>query len=130
MSATSSMAGSESVQQFIEGRLDRLPDLLGQVRVNGRGRRRGMAENGLDDPQVDLGLQQMSGETVTQRMNMRGFGHAALLEGPTKGPLQSGAGDRAALLLHAVFETLTGDRREQPEWRTMPGPELAQLVEG
>jgi hypothetical protein len=54
-------AGSESVGQLVNGGLDRLAHLLGQVRIKGGGRRRGVAQDILDYPQINASLQQMSG---------------------------------------------------------------------
>ena len=54
MSATSILGGgSQTVHQFIDGRVDRVADLLGQMRVKGRGVGRGMAEDVLNHPQID-----------------------------------------------------------------------------
>src|SRR5207249_4020839 len=120
MSATSIMNGGglQSVHQLIDRRLDRLAHLLGQVRIDGGGGRGGMTQNALDDAQVDGRFQQVRGKGVTQRMYVGGLAHTALLEGATEGALQSAAGDRSDVVLHAVAHSVTGDRGEQPSGRT------------
>src|SRR5204862_8312174 len=122
---TSIMSGLlESLHQVVDGRGHRVSHLLGQVRVKSRGRGGGMTENVLNDAQVDPGFKEMGGHTVAQRMDVGGFAHAALLQGAAKGPLQSAAGDRAAIGLHAVFESVPGDCGKQPEWGTMGWPKF------
>jgi hypothetical protein len=73
-----------------------------------------MAENFLDDPQVDAGFQQMGGVTMTQRVHVSGLAHPALEQRRAKGLLQSGACDRPAAVLDAVSQAVTGDGGEQP----------------
>src|SRR2546428_12938247 len=52
---------SQSVGQLVNGSLDCLTHLLGQVGVNGGGRWCGVAEGALDKTQIDPGLQKMGG---------------------------------------------------------------------
>jgi len=122
--------GLQSVHQLVDGRVDGVPDLLGQVRIDGGGGGRGVAEDDLDDAQVDPGLQQMGGEGMSEGVDVGGFAHAALVHGQTEGPLQGAARDGAAVVLHAVGETVAGHGREEPEGRTVRGPELTESFEG
>jgi len=50
-------ANSESVDQLVDGLIDRLPHLLSQVGVEGSGRWRGVAQDRLNDAQIDSRLQ-------------------------------------------------------------------------
>src|SRR5438094_4780751 len=63
-------------------------------------------------------------------MHMRGFAHAALLEGPAKSSLQSAVVDGAGVVREAVFEAMPGQGREKPDRRTMRRPEFAQSLQG
>ncbi len=100
------------------------------MRVKSGGGRRGVAENGLDDPQVDARLQQMRRHTVAQTVHVGGFAHAALQQSAAEGPLQSAASDRPGVVWHAVAQSVAGDRGEQPTGRVMGEPERAQLFQG
>ena len=56
--------GLQSVHQLVDRGFDRLANLVGQVRVKSGGSRSRVAENALDNPQVDARFQQVSRHTV------------------------------------------------------------------
>ena len=88
-----------------------------------------MTQDGLDDPQIDSGLQQVRREGMAQRVHVSRLGHAALVQCTTEGLLQRRARDGAAVVLHAVLKTVSCHRREKPYARAMRRPEFAQLLE-
>src|SRR6185295_7118500 len=119
MSATSIMAGLQPVHELVQWRGHRLTHLLGQMRVDGGGGGRGMAEDRLDDAQIDSGLQQVCRKGMSQGVYMGGLAHAAFVQCTPESPLQRRAGDGTAVLLHAVGKSVTSHRREEPDGGTM-----------
>src|SRR5262245_22305114 len=67
-STVNSAGGLESLGQLIDGVLDLRQHFFGQVRVKGGSAGTVMAQNLLDDAQIDSGFQQMSGISVAQRL--------------------------------------------------------------
>jgi len=86
--------------------------------------RRHHVPEGTFDAQARFGRHSPEIGIVAQRVDVGGFAHAALLQGAAKGPLQSAAGDRATIGLHAVFESVPGHRWEQPSGRAVQGPKF------
>src|SRR6266496_2456985 len=72
----------------------------------------------------------MGGHAVTQTMDMSLFADTALLEGAAKSSLQRAVVDGAGVVRDAVFEAMPSHGREQPDRRTMRGPEFTQALEG
>src|SRR5215471_8481229 len=70
ISATSSMGALDRADDLMDGPRHRFECLRCQMRIDGRGSGRLMAENALDDPQVHSGFQQVRRVRMPQGMDM------------------------------------------------------------
>lgn len=89
-----------------------------------------MAEVGLDQAQVDPGLEQMGGVGVAQGVGVGPLADATLPEGPPEGGLEARAGHGARILREAGGQPAAGGGWEQPVRRAMGPPVLAEQPEG
>src|SRR5215510_7436895 len=69
----------------------------------------------------------MGGVTMAQSVHTGWLAHAALEQSAAKSLLQGRACDGAAMVLHAVRQSVACDRREQPLSRAMRAPQFPQL---
>ena len=120
----------EADHQAIDGIGRGLLHLRGEVGVERGGLGARVAEIGLDEPEIDSGLEQMGGVGVAEGMHMSPFVDAAVQQGSMERGLEAGARDGTGARDRAVDDPATGVRGEEPARRAVGAPVLAQEREG
>src|SRR4029077_3895559 len=123
-------SGSEILRELLQGVVQRSPQFTGEMGVDLGGAQTSVTEVFLDDAQIHAHLEKMSRIGVPQRVHMRALVDAGTIQDVAGSGLAARARDGGGLVSDAPGGAVTGNGGEEPLWRAVGAPVVAQDFQG